>query len=109
MRHPLIRCCVHAIHARGRWSTAHRARERDRSPATAAGCQSRPTAMTRSAPMHALTVYQPWASLVMIGAKPYEFRRWDYRTRAPALEGQRIVIHAGARAIKPDEIRDLIE
>jgi hypothetical protein len=26
--------------------------------------------------MKALTIYQPWASLVMIGAKPYEFRRW---------------------------------
>lgn len=59
--------------------------------------------------MHALTIWQPWASLVMIGAKPFEFRRWDYRTRAPSLEGQRIVIHAGARPIKPDEIRDLIE
>lgn len=43
----------------------------------------------------------------MIGAKPVEFRHWDYRT-LPGLEGKRIVIHAAARAIKPAEIMDLI-
>lgn len=59
--------------------------------------------------MKALTIYQPWASLIMIGAKPYEFRRWDYRTRAWALEGQRIVIHASARAMRPEEIMDIIQ
>src|SRR5690349_10707214 len=59
--------------------------------------------------MKALTIWQPWASLVMIGAKPYEFRRWDYRERERSLEGQRIVIHAGARPVKPSEIHDLIE
>lgn len=59
--------------------------------------------------MKVLTLWQPWATLIMIGAKPFEFRRWDYRTRDPSLEGQRIVIHAGARAIRPDEIHDLIE
>ena len=58
--------------------------------------------------MKALTIWQPWASLVMIGAKPYEFRRWDYRDRSPALEGQRIVIHAGARPIKEIEVDDII-
>ena len=58
--------------------------------------------------MKALTVYQPWASLIMIGAKPYEFRRWDYRTRAWALEGQRIVIHASARPIRLAEVEDII-
>jgi len=56
----------------------------------------------------ALTIWQPWATLIMIGAKPYEFRRWDYRTRDRGLEGQRIVIHAGARPVKPVEIQDLI-
>jgi hypothetical protein len=30
--------------------------------------------MTVSTPMKALTIWQPWASLIMIGAKPYEFR-----------------------------------
>lgn len=58
--------------------------------------------------MKALTIWQPWASLVMIGAKPYEFRRWDYRERAPKLEGQRIVIHAGARPVKLAEVEDII-
>jgi hypothetical protein len=59
--------------------------------------------------MKALTIWQPWASLIMIGAKPYEFRRWDYREREAALEGQRIVIHAGARAIVREEVDDLFE
>jgi hypothetical protein len=58
--------------------------------------------------MKALTVYQPWASLIMIGAKPYEFRRWDYREREGRLEGQRIVIHAGARPIRLREVEDII-
>lgn len=58
--------------------------------------------------MKALTVYQPWASLIMIGAKPFEFRHWDYSTRYASLVGQRIVIHAAARPIKPDEIRDIL-
>lgn len=59
--------------------------------------------------MKALTIWQPWASLIMIGAKPFEFRRWDYRERERALEGQRIVIHAGTRPMKAGEIEDLIE
>ena len=58
--------------------------------------------------MKVLTIYQPWASLVMIGAKPYEFRRWDYRQRIPNLEGQRIVIHAASRPIVPAEVEDII-
>jgi hypothetical protein len=57
--------------------------------------------------MKALTIYQPWASLIMIGAKPNEFRRWDYRTRERGLEGQRIVIHASARPIRLAEIEDI--
>jgi ASCH domain len=57
----------------------------------------------------ALTVWQPWATLIMIGAKPYEFRRWDYRTRQPGLENQRIWIHAGSRPIRLVEIDDIIE
>lgn len=59
--------------------------------------------------MKALTIWQPWGSLIMIGAKPFEFRRWDYRERAARLEGQRIVIHAGARPVKRSEIEDMIE
>lgn len=59
--------------------------------------------------MKALTIYQPWASLIMVGAKECEFRKWDYRTRQRDLAGQRIVIHAGARPIKPAEIEDIFE
>lgn len=59
--------------------------------------------------MKAITVWQPWASLIMIGAKPYEFRRWDYREREPSLEGERIVIHAGARPVRLDEVEDVID
>jgi hypothetical protein len=56
----------------------------------------------------ALTIWQPWASLIMVGAKPYEFRRWDYRTRDKSLEGSRIVIHAGARKVQPREVQELL-
>ncbi len=55
--------------------------------------------------MKALTVWQPWASLIAIGAKPYEFRGWRPPT---SLIGQRIAIHAGARPMKLLELRDLL-
>lgn len=52
-----------------------------------------------------LTVWQPWASLIIEGAKPFEFRGW----RPPAsLVGQRIVIHAAARKESADEVRTLL-
>ena len=55
--------------------------------------------------MKALTLHQPWASLVAAGAKPFEFRGW----RPPvAMIGQRIAIHAAARKIKPADISDLV-
>lgn len=55
--------------------------------------------------MYAITIWQPWASLISIGAKPYEFRGWP----APkAARGQRIAIHAGARPIKRAEVQDLL-
>lgn len=53
-------------------------------------------------------MWQPWASLIMAGVKPYEFRRWDYRTRERNLEGTRIVIHAGARPPRAAEIAELM-
>lgn len=54
--------------------------------------------------MKALTIWQPWASLIIAGAKPFEFRGW----RVPqAMIGQRIVIHAGARPIRLAEVDDL--
>lgn len=45
--------------------------------------------------MKALTLHQPWASLIALGVKTIETRSW----RAPqALIGQRIAIHAGKTA-----------
>lgn len=69
--------------------------------------------------MDALTIWQPWASLVMAGWKPHEFRKWDFsapRKIGPRLVrgrddlvGKRIVICAGARAIVLQEMHDLTE
>jgi hypothetical protein len=59
----------------------------------------------RADSMKALTVWQPWASLIAWGMKPYEFRRWA----APAsMIGQRIAIHAGARKLRIDEVYGLV-
>lgn len=41
--------------------------------------------------MKALTIYQPWASLIAWPLKPVENRTWD----APWVLGKRIAIHAG--------------
>lgn len=55
--------------------------------------------------MKALTIWQPWASLIIAGAKPWEWRGWS----APrGAIGQRIAIHAGARPVKPGEIVDIL-
>ena len=51
--------------------------------------------------MMALTIWQPWASLIMVGAKPYEFRGWPAPKR---LVGQRIVIHASKRRVDHREV-----
>lgn len=60
--------------------------------------------------MKALTIWQPWASLIMVAAKPFEFRPKSYLAYfgAPAI-GETIVIHAGARPVKPKEVDDLLE
>lgn len=59
--------------------------------------------------MYALTIWQPWASLIMIGAKPFEFRGHSFLDRWPRPKpGDRIVIHAGARPIRPAEVADLL-
>lgn len=52
--------------------------------------------------MKAITVWQPWAALIAIGAKSYEFRGWY---PPESMIGQRIAIHAAARKISPAEIR----
>ena len=54
--------------------------------------------------MKALTIWQPWATLIMAGAKPYEWRTWP----APKwIQGQRIVIHAG-RCVARTEVRGVL-
>lgn len=55
--------------------------------------------------MKALTIWQPWASLILAGVKPYEFRSWP---TPRGLIGHHIGIHAGARPPKRGEIADLI-
>jgi hypothetical protein len=55
--------------------------------------------------MKAITLWQPWASLVLIGAKPYEFRSW---LPPRNLRGKRIAIHAGARPVRRAEVADLL-
>lgn len=56
--------------------------------------------------MRAITIYQPWASLIAYEAKPYEFRKW-----APSQRhiNQRIAIHASKRSARRDEILHLID
>jgi hypothetical protein len=55
--------------------------------------------------MKALTVWQPWATLIAIGAKPYEFRGWK---PPKSMIGQRLAIHAGARPIRRVEVLELL-
>lgn len=47
----------------------------------------------------AVTLYQPYACLVEIGAKPYETRHFQIPTR---LLGKRVAVHAAARACAVD-------
>jgi activating signal cointegrator 1 len=44
--------------------------------------------------MKALTIYQPWATLIVHGFKYYETRSWQTQVRG------RIAIHAGRRVLK---------
>ena len=47
--------------------------------------------------MYAITLHQPWASLIALGAKTVETRSWP----APArLLGRRIAVHAGKRLVR---------
>lgn len=52
-----------------------------------------------------ITVWQPWASLIIGGWKPYEFRP---RPAPKGYAGKRIGIHASARHVKPSEVRLLL-
>lgn len=51
--------------------------------------------------MPAISLWQPWASFIAIGVKPYETRHW----RAPdRCVGRRIAIHAAKRRIDKDDL-----
>lgn len=50
--------------------------------------------------MSAISLWQPWASFIAIGVKPYETRHWA----APRhLWGQRIAIHAAKHPVTKDD------
>lgn len=51
--------------------------------------------------MKALTLWQPWATAIAIGAKRFETRSWRTSYRGP------ILIHAAARAVDELEAREL--
>lgn len=55
--------------------------------------------------MKALTLWQPWASLIAANRKPFETRSWP---PPAALIGERIAIHAAARRPITDLDEDLI-
>jgi len=54
--------------------------------------------------MKAFTIWQPWASLIVIGAKPYEFRGWY---PPESIIGARLGLHAAARPLKIPEVKEL--
>ncbi|HEX9768464.1 MAG TPA: hypothetical protein VGA50_04735 [Kiloniellales bacterium] len=51
--------------------------------------------------MKAISLWQPWASLLGRGVKHYETRSWPY---PPALQGEQIAIHAAKRRIFSEEV-----
>jgi hypothetical protein len=53
--------------------------------------------------MKALTIWQPWASLIVAGAKPFEFRSH----RARSIVGERIVIHAGLAKVDREQVEQM--
>lgn len=67
--------------------------------------------------MKAITLWQPWATLVAVGAKPIEYRKWDFRervdrngrrSRTGIKVGQRVIVAAGARPVRRKEVEDLL-
>ena len=59
--------------------------------------------------MKALTVWQPWATLIAAGHKPYEFRGVTSTTWMKPAIGQRIAIHAGMRKGVGKEVEKLLK
>lgn len=59
--------------------------------------------LTAGTVVPAITLWQPWASLIEIGAKPFETRRG----RPPArMIGRRIAIHAALRRPRTGDVDD---
>lgn len=57
----------------------------------------------------AIVLWQPWASLIMIGAKPLEFRSWSYVERGVGVRPMdRIGVSAAKRPVKIAEVDDLL-
>ena len=54
----------------------------------------------------ALTLWQPWACLVEIGAKPFETRHFEIPKR---LLGKRVAIHAAARKCFTDFDQETVD
>lgn len=63
--------------------------------------------MTSQGIMAAVTLWQPWACLVEIGAKPYETRGFD--AARYGLLHKRIAIHAAKRPCAIDFPRDVLD
>lgn len=58
--------------------------------------------------MKAFTIHQPWGTLIMMGAKPYEFRPRSYLEYVGRPKvGERVVIHAAARKVDVSDLLDL--
>lgn len=55
--------------------------------------------------MKGFTVWQPWASLIALRVKPYEFRGWRFPR---SYIGRRVAIGAAMRPVREEEIYDLI-
>lgn len=55
--------------------------------------------------LRALTIYQPWATLIINGAKPFEFRSWPLPDK---FLGQRVVIHAAQKKLDCNEAREIL-
>ena len=52
--------------------------------------------------MYAITLHQPWASLIALGIKNVETRSWPVPSH---LVGQTIAIHAGKKIVRQPECR----
>lgn len=50
--------------------------------------------------MHAISLHQPWASLIAVGRKPFETRSWAPPSK---LIGRRIAIHAAKKPVDADD------